>query len=54
MSDDGKNKVDSIIDEVLESRRLRQATRFLFKSVFGLIIIGILIFIFAIAAGVIR
>jgi hypothetical protein len=54
MSDNKRNKIDSVIDEVIESKRLRQGTRFLFTKFIGIVVLLIILFILAIAMGIIR
>ena len=53
MSDSKKNKIDSAIDEVVESKRLRQGFSFLFKSIIGLIILFFVLLLIGVAAGII-
>lgn len=48
-----KNKVDAVIDEVIESKRLRQGFRLLFKTALGVVLLVSAVFIVAIATGVI-
>ena len=54
MSDNRKNKIDSAIDEVIESKRLRQGARFLFTKVLGLVVLGGILLFIAVAMGIIR
>ena len=51
---DRKNKVDSVIDEVIESKRLRQGFRFLFRTTLGIVLFVTVALIVAVAAGIIR
>lgn len=43
MSDDGKNKIDAVVDEVIESKRLRQGASGLSKLCVFLANIGMII-----------
>jgi len=59
MSDDGKNKIDAVIDEVLESKHVKQGGKLLFKKMLVLIkytlvltILGAVLLIIAVASGV--
>ena len=54
MSDNKRNKIDSVIDEVIESKRLKQGTRFLFTTFIGFVVLLIVLFILAIATGIIK
>ena len=42
MNDNRKNKIDLAIDEVVESKRLRQGARFLLTRALGLLVLGII------------
>jgi uncharacterized membrane protein len=50
--DDKKNKIDSAIDEVLESERLKQASSGMSKLIVTLANIGILITVIAVVLNV--
>jgi hypothetical protein len=54
MEKNEKNKIDAAIDEVLESKRLKQGSKFLFKSAAGLALLVFIIFIVGIMTGGIR
>lgn len=50
---EGKNKIDAVIDEVIESKRLRQAFGFFFKAAVGLLIISFIFLIVGVATGIV-
>lgn len=54
MEDKNQNKIDAVIDEVLESKRIKQSVKFLFKSTLGLVVTGVVIIILLVALGVIK
>jgi hypothetical protein len=54
MSDNEKNKIDAVVDEVLESKRLKQGVGFMFKSVLGLVITGFILLVLLVMTGIVR
>jgi hypothetical protein len=54
MENDKANKIDAAIDEVIQSKRLKQGFGFMFKTVFGLIATGLIFLIVLVMAGIIR
>lgn len=51
--EEDKNKIDSVIDEVIYSKRLRQGFGFAFKAIIYLAIFFFVILIFSVAVGLV-